>query len=230
MPTSLKTAAARAQDLYYQDYAPRDAFFDVADFKFHFATIYTAMFDAIFQQVRKAGKAEDGFSNAEITSAWLVTETLEIKESNYPGLFYANPTSGVFAFGWDEFSYSLESAIPLGECKHGKCKLQKISTDEAAYLDIAPTTSLVFYWLAAENSIVFSGNVGKVLVSYIPSVDPKKDNCVLSDNIVADVIKATLDIMFKSKNGNVIDQSNDGNKNQVLPQQVDPKLTKIQQQ
>lgn len=226
MATSLKQAAARAMDLYYQDYAPRDAFFDVPDFKFHFSVIYNEMFDADFQMFRKMNRQETGFGNVEITSQWLVKEPLKIQAEKIEPIFSATPSSCIFGFGYDAFAYSLDSVKPASPCG---CKLQKLSRDEVPYIDISTPTSLCYYWLDANNKISFLNDVKEVFVSYIPSVDAANDNCVISDLIVAKVIKATLDIMFKSKNGNVVDDTNDGNPNGTLQNQQNPALNKAQQ-
>jgi len=223
MATSLKQAAARAMDLYYQDYAPRDSFFDVPDFKFHFASVYSDLFDADFQMFRKMTRQETGFSNVEITAQWLVKEKVKVEISEHEPVYYATPSSCVFGFGYDAFSYSLDSVRPASPCG---CRLQKISRDEVPYLDIAPTTSLCYYWLEANNKISFLNDVKEVFISYIPSVDANNDDCVISDLIVSKAIRATLDIMFKSKNGNVIDVVNDGNSNPTAQNQQNPALNK----
>lgn len=225
MPTSLKTAASRAQDLFYQDYAPRDAFFDVADFKFHFATIYSEMFDAVFQQTRQMNKREDGFSNVEMTASWLIKDTVKVEPEPTESGYFAKTTYPIFGFGFDEFSYALDTVKSAGKCG---CKLQKISRQEAQYLDISPVTSLCYYWQSSGNKISFINDIKEVIVSYVPAVVGSDDDCVISDLIVANVIKATLDIMFKSKNGNVVDEVNDGNTNETIETQVNPVLNKTQ--
>lgn len=225
MKTTLKIVASRAMDQFYQNYAPRDAFFDIDDFKFHFATIYTTMFDNAFQQFRKMGKAEDGFSNVEITSNWLVTEEVTAESDKNSDIYFVSPSSCIFGFGWDEFSYSLDNFKPVGHCG---CKLQKISRQESHYLDISPTTSLCYYWVEANNKIAVTNKVTG-LITYVPAVDSKNENCVMSDLIVADVIKMTLDLFFKAKSGNVIDKTNDNNANNNIEGQSNPSLIKIQQ-
>lgn len=229
MPTSLAVAAEKAQDQYYQDYPDRDDFFDLDDFKFHFAAVYSKMFDAFFQQVRKANKGEDGFSNVEMSAAWLVKEEIPV-ESDEEG-YFASPSSCIYGFGFDEFSYSLDNVRAIGGCPGNEtCKLQKISLEEAKYLDITPPSRLVYYWLAAANKIRFQNALTKVAVVYVPAVEADNDNCVVSDNIVADVIKETLILLFGAKSGNVVDESNDGNKNTTQQNQSNPQLTKIQAQ
>ncbi len=231
MSVSLLQVGTLAQDLFYQDYAPRDAFFDIKDFKSHFAQAYAEMLDDMFQKLRKEGKREEGFANVEMSAAWLVKEEIEVLAEESEPFFYAKTTSCIYSFNWDKFAYALDSLRPLGNCNGGiPCRVQKISPEEAAYLDISPTTSLVYFWLAAENKIMFTSPLaGKVTVSYIPSVDEENDACVLSSSIARKAIRMTLDLMFASKNGNVVDESNDGNKNSTAQNQANPQLTKTQQ-
>lgn len=228
MSTSLKIAASRAQDLYFQDYAPRDAFFDIEDFKWHFAIVYSDLFNQLFQQVRKENKLQDGFSNVEMTAAWLVREKLEPQAEEDGCLFYVQPTSCIFGFGFDSFSYSLDRIRAIGNCPGGiPCKVVKISSDESQFLDISPVTSLVYAWATAENKIALTAKI-PVEVDYVPEVDATNDNCVLSDNIVNMVIVKTLDMYFKARNGTFVDETNDSNKTVVPELQANPTLSKIQ--
>ena len=52
MATTLKMVGSLAMDLFYQDYAPRNAFFNLADFMRHFANVYADMLNAEFQKTR----------------------------------------------------------------------------------------------------------------------------------------------------------------------------------
>lgn len=230
METSLKIAASRAMDQFYQDYAPRDAFFNKDAFKYHFATVYSDLFNQLFQQVRRENKLQDGFSNVEMTAAWLVRETLQPEIEEDGCTIYAKPTSCIFGFGFDSFSYSLDRIKAVGKCAGNKpCTIVKLSADEAQFLDISQPTSLVYAWLAANNKINLTAKIA-VDVSYVPAVDPSNENCVISDNIVNMVITRTLDMFFKSRSGTMVDETNDSNKNTIPQLQANPTLNKLQAQ
>ncbi len=227
---NLKALANRVQDLYYQDFAPDESFFETYDFKFHCAAVYSDMLDKMFQAMRKEGKVNDGFSNVEISPNWLVKEELELKQDPVTKLYQATTSSKIFGFGFDEFAYALDQVRLIGDCKSKKCRLQKLSRNEVPYLDLTTATSLCYYWQESGDSIVFTEGIGKVLVPYVPIVDADNDNCVLSDNIAAEVIKAVYTLMVAARNGTVIDESNDSNKNTTQQNQQNPQLNKIQSQ
>lgn len=230
MSISLGAAAQQAMDAFYQDYAPRDAFFDLEDFKRRFALEYDNLLDDMFQKFRKMYRQEEGFSNVEISAAWLVKEKLEVQSDDTSPYFYVQPTSCIQSFSYDKFGYALDNMRAAANCNGGvPCKLQKISPEEANYLDISPTSSLVYYWLEAENKIAITQPL-PVHISYIPAVDPENDKCILSGAIASTAIKNTLQLMFSAKNGNVVDESNDGNKNSTTQNQGNPQLNRIQTQ
>jgi hypothetical protein len=230
MSISLKSAATQAMDAYYQDYAPRDAFFDEDDFKRRFALEYDNLLDDMFQKLRKLYKQEEGFSNVEISASWLVREKLTVQSDDTSPYFYAQPTSCIQSFSYDKFGYALDNVRAAANCNGGvPCKMQKISPEEANYLDISPTSSLIYYWLEAENKIVLTQPVD-IHASYIPAVDPENDGCILSGAIAATAIKNVLMLMFGAKNGNVVDESNDGNKNGTIQNQGNPQLNRVQTQ
>lgn len=223
---TLREAAQRAEDLYYQDYAPRDKFIDTDDFAYQIAINYSAMLNALYQKVRSDNKREEGWGNVENSSAWLLEKVIEIDYSEEQKKFYAKTPTNIFSFDFDGTGNSLQGVCGTEENTN---RFRKISLNERRFYHILPTTNKVYYYLNNGNEIVFKGSVKKgmkITVQYIPQVVGSDDNCLLSDNIIADVITKTLTLMFGAKNGNVIQESNDGNKNAVLQQQVDPQLNK----
>lgn len=219
--------ATLAEDLYYQDYAERDKFFDIDDFKYHCAAAYSTMLDDEFQIVRKENKAEYAVSNVEISSGWLVSQ--EVPAATYDEEkkeWYAKTDNNIFTFKFDAFGNGLNGVRPCGR----KCNLKKISNQEIRFEDIIPVTPDIYYHLQGKNRIVFSKNPNVPLtLFYIPEVIGNDNNCVLSDAMVKPVIMATLQLMFGAKQGNVVHEADDGNKNDVVQQQVNPVLNKVQQ-
>lgn len=226
---TLSEAGQRAMDLYYQDYAPRDMFLDVDDFKYQIAINYSAMLNALYQKARAENKKEEGWGNVENSAAWLTEETLPVKYDKEANKYSITTSNSVFAFDYDGTGNALQG---LHNPKNHDQRFRKISLNERRFLHIIPVTNKTFYYLNSDNEIVFKGKVkegDEISVQYIPKVVGSKDDCILSDNIIADVITKTLTLMFGAKNGNVIQEANDGNKNAVLGQQVNPQLTKAQQ-
>lgn len=220
---TLIQAASAAQDLYFQDYADRKEFFDIDTFKYHFAAKYSAMLNTMFQAIRRENKAESGFSNVEINAQWLYTERIdEAKLDDLQQRFYVETKFNIFSFDFDSWGNGLNGIRPYG---NNKCNLKKISNQEIRFQDIIPTTPDIYYFLEGKNKIYFLSKPPVPLsLYYVPEVLGANDNCVLSDNIVEEVISATLQLMFGAKSGNIIKESDDGNRNSVVQQQVNPDL------
>lgn len=217
--------ASKALDLYYQDYADRKEFFDIDDFKFHCAAKYSTLVNAMYQLVRKENKAETGFSNVEISSQWLIAQ--QVKELQYDEeaiRWYVRTDFNVFSFDWDSFGNGLNGIRPYG---NNTCNLKKISNQELRFQDILPVTPDIYYFLDGKNRIDFLKKPSLPLtLYYVPEVLSSDNNCVMSDNVVTEVITATLQLMFGAKNGNVIPEADDGNRNATLQQQTNPALNK----
>lgn len=228
MQITLKQASGMAMDQFFQDYAPRDSFFDEIDFRAHFAAIYSNMLDAEFQQIRKENKALDGFSAVEMSSQWLVRETLQVQKKS-DGRCYAKLASNLFSFNFDAFNYALDKirSAATADCDK-RCTIIHISADESKFLDVSPAASVVYAWVAACNEIELSGEACSLEVQYVPAVDPTNPGCIISAAIADRVITATLQRFFASRNGTVVDETNDGNKNNVIDQQTNPINKKIQ--
>jgi len=224
MATKLQYAAQMAMDLYYQDYAPRDAFFDMESFMFQFAITYSSMLDAEFQAQRLMGRQETGFANIEISSAWLVEEILTtqyVKSKDKVCLYTSNP---VYSFKWDSTGNALQGIRPVS----GKNRYRKISLNEIRFDHILPTNSFILYYLNNGKEIEFINGIPdqEVIAKYVPALVGNDLDCVLADGMAEAVIKETLTVMFGAKNGNVVQMANDGNPNAVMPQQVNPDLNK----
>lgn len=222
---SLKEIAQRIQDLYEQNYAPDDRFLDIDDFKFHFATLYSTTLETQFQQLRKEGKAETGFANVEIPAGWLVEEVLDIKFDEDKNKFSSTPSIPVFTFKWDGAANALQ-----GIHSSGKTHIiyRKLSLHERRYRQVLPViTDRVFFYLNSPNEIIYwdANPKEKVIVQYVPAIVGLNNDCLISDSIANEII-ATLEMMFKAKNGNFIQKVDNQNQNIIPEQQADPNLPK----
>lgn len=217
----LSEVAEKAKDLYYQDYAPRTAFFDLEDFKFQCAARYSTMLNAMFQLVRKENKQETGYNNVDINPQWCISEPVEAIDFDEKKNEYSVKTKfPVFSFDFDAFAAGLYQIRPFDK----KCTIKKISTNELPFQGTIPVTGDVYYYLQGSNKIPFLGIPKLPLtLEYIPQINSKDENCVMSDNIVMDIITATLQLMFGAKKGNVIQEIDDGNENPVLETQINPR-------
>lgn len=204
---SLKTIASRIQDLYYQDFATTNRFFDIDDFMTWLALAYSATLNALYQQMRSENKAKEGFANVEISPAWLHSEVLEIKKKDNGDLAAAT-TQPVFSFDFDGRVDSLQDVFSEG-CP--TCRHRKLSLDERKFRSAIPPSSYVFYFLNNPKEILFWGakENDKVSVQYVPKVDGSDENCLLSDNILP--VDLVLKRMYEARTGTIIDKVNDNN-------------------
>lgn len=209
-----------AEGMYYQDYAERNAFFDKRDFRDQLAMYYSTALNELFKIQRKESKQETGFNNVEIPPAWLIHETAKMTCES--GGCVVETKHPIYSFDFDNFVYALDSVTAPD------VQLRKISRTEANFLHLQPNINRTLFWVQEKNKIKFTKDIKTELsLAYIPAVVGSDDNCVLSDNIVSGVIKAVLQIMFGAKTGNVVDETNDGNKNNVVAQQVNPGIKPV---
>ena len=223
---TLVEAAQRMMDLYYQDYAPNDKFLDIDDFKYQIAIVYSSMLNKLYQAERRANKQLDGFSNIEIPAAWLVEEILTINDINEEGDFFTTTEHPLFSFDWDNAANSLQGVHKSGGGPH--CVYRKISLNERRFRQIVPPSSAIFFYLNSPAEIVFWGakKGEKIKIQYVPRVVGEEDDCILSDNIIADLEVVVLDTMFKAKNGNFTQELADQNSPNTPQPQQNPTLNK----
>lgn len=222
---SLIEIAQRVQDLYEQNYSPDDRFLDIEDFKFHIATLYSTTLETQFQQMRKDGKTETGFANVEIPAGWLIEEPLDIKFDEAENKFYSTTSSPIFTFKWDDAASALQDIFSAGR---KEIIYRKLSLNEIRFKPTSPTiTDRVFFYRNGLSEIVYlcANPKEKVKAKYVPAIVGTNNDCLISDSIATEII-ATLDMMFKAKNGNFIQKVDNQNQNIIPEQQVDPALSK----
>lgn len=218
---TLVEAAQRFMDLYYQNYAPNDKFLDIDDFKFQTAISYSSMLNKLYQTERRANKQTEGWSNIEIPAAWLIEEQIDIKYDKVYDRYYAELKHPVFSFDFDNAANGLQGVHSIGPVH---CLYRKISLNERRFRQVIPVISANLFYLNSPTILVFWGpKEDKIaLTQYVPRVVGEQNDCILSDNIIADLQIQVLDTMFKAKNGNFIQKLDDQNPNVVPQQQVNP--------
>lgn len=218
---TLSDIGIAAQDAYYQDYPGNSAFFDVSDFMFHAATFYSDLIEKLFQQYRAMTKRDEGISAPEISASWLVKEKFTVKYDNENEEYYTELCSPIFSFNFDAFGYGLQN-ISTAKCKNAT----KVSNDEWRFLDLLPTASFCYYYIQTPTRIVFKDNIKEGVALYVPTAIGNDDNSSIADSLVKDVIAGTLTLMFGAKNGNVVKEVDDLNKNNVLQNEAN-NVTKL---
>jgi|ERR1035437_1599059 hypothetical protein len=223
---TLVEAAQRMMDLYYQDYAPSDKFLDIDDFKYQIAITYSSLLNKMYQTERRANKQIEGFSNIEIPAAWLVKEDLVVEYDETEEKFFSKLKHPVYSFDWDNAANGLMGIHKRGGGPH--CVYRKISLNERRFRQIIPPTSAIFFYLNTPTEIVYWGakKGAKIESQYLPVVVGEEDDCILSDNIIADLEVIVLDTMFKAKNGNFTQELADQNSPNTPAPQQNPTLNK----
>ena len=213
--------ASRIQDLYEQNYTAGDKFLDIDDFKFQVATTYSALLNVMYQTELRTNRQMEGFSNIEIPAFWLKHEKIKIQYSEENDKYFAETELPVYSFDWDNAANALQGVHSFGG-KH--CVYRKISLNERRFRQIIPPTGVTFFYLNSPTEIVFwDGKEGAVVdVQYVPAIVGLDNDCILSDNIVAQIIDVTLERMFKAKSGNYIQKLDDQNININPGQQLNP--------
>ena len=213
MAVTLKQVGDMAQDLYYQDYKADEQFFDLPHFKFLLATKYAEILNAEVKINKAENKVLTGFSFLEVSPDWLIWETVKVKRI-VGGKPQAELPTSIFSFDYDVVGSGVQF-VNMGDSACGE--LVRISMNDVYALCRMPVTSQIFWWVKGSNKILFENvgacNIDEVEVGYIPAVDCNNDESVMSEDKVHAMITEVLNLMFGSKNGNIVDKTNDSNPN-----------------
>lgn len=216
MAITLYKFAERLLDLYWQDYAPDDAFVTVEDFKFQIATAYSNYLNTFYQQERKSNKAETGFANIEIPPSWMIEEVISISYDKEHRRLSAQLKHPVYSFDWDNAVNTIQDIY--GGCPD--CKYRKVSGNEVKFVDLMPPISVILFTLNKPKEIVFWGAKEGYAptIKYMPAIVGEDNDCHLSDNIANIIQPIVLETMDRARKGNFIQKLDDQNPN-IIPQQ-----------
>lgn len=221
---SLLDAAQMLFDKYEQDYATRDSFFELEDFARSIIVKYSLVLEQLYQEARKNNKIDTGYNNVEISPAWCISEDQDVQKDDDSEYFYIDLKQPIFAFNYDAFTNMLQSVHSRSvECR-------KISTQEIKNLDIIPPMNVSYFWVEGVKRVRFANkDPKKVNVKYVPALSIDNDDNFLSQSILGMIQDDVIKGFREARDGVTINEANDGNKNAVLGQQVNPALNKVQQ-
>lgn len=198
-----------ALDMYYQDYAPDDAYLDMDHFKMVAASTYANLLAVELRNMKMINKQETGFSYVEITPNLLVYETTKVNKEGTQ--YLAKLTQDVFSFDYDRLSLGVQMIDMVGE------EVLRISMSERNALKRTAFTNKIFAWVRNANEIAFISqkdiNGKSVTIGFVPKVDFANDESEIAADLAIPLITQVLNLMFGAKNGNVIDKRNDSNPN-----------------
>jgi hypothetical protein len=186
--------------------------------------------------MREENKREDGFSNVEISPNWLISENLKVQKTAYDGEFFVQTSQNIFEFSFNSYGNGLNGVRKSNyftDCN--KCpsdlEFRKISLEEVKFnnpnSDSVPYTNLCYYFVEGRNIIKFRNRDPiQVQVWYVPVVIETDEQCNLNDALIDPITERVLNLFIASKNGIVIQKTDDGNRNLEKATQTNPALSK----
>lgn len=228
MTTTLDVASQLLMDLYYQDYAPANAWLDLVRARMLFAAEYNRLIREDFKNQKFLAKTQTGYSVVEIDPEWLVSETVKLSRDGATGV--ATLSQKIFSFDYDV----LGSGVQLID---GACNLVRISIQDKWAIQRVPATKTIYWYIrpsvgaddgtgGVKTSLWFIGAdlPNKVDVFYVPSVNESNGDAPINESKMKPVIDACLQTLFIAKQQVVVDKSDDGNPNANLATEINPDL------
>lgn len=210
--------AGLVMDAYYGDLRGNDDFFEEAHFEFVTRAAYGKLLEAEMKEARALAKLEQGFYIIDVSQDWLIIETVKFTKK---GDIWEGKTKQVpFPFAYDKMGFGVQSLVPIGD---SECKdFIRMSPDEVWKLCSLPITSKVFFYVIKDTITLKNVrcNPGEVSVSYVPSLSDAEDS-VISMGKQFDVFTLAVTAMRQARDGAVVDETNNMNKNKVIQTELD---------
>jgi hypothetical protein len=231
MPHIADTAQI-VMDLYFQNFRTDEDFFRLFHFKYLCGVSYSKLLEQEYKQNRREAMLELGFSDVIIPSEWLIEEVVEFKEvDDEPNFYKATFKHPVFTFPYDAVSNGIQTIRPVGKGMSCKEFIREAARRRWSLCDL-PMTSQVFWFGEGKDIIAYSRKckMDKMKVKIWYASDPAdesfgEDGGFIHKSKEEDVIRMTLDIMMKARQGTVVDMSNDGNPNKRIQSEINTVLT-----
>lgn len=213
-------------DLYYRDYKSDENFFDIDHFKYLCGVAYANILETEYKEARREARADEGATDVTLQSDWLVREVLEVKRSeDYPNTLEADLKSPLFSFPFDAYSYGIQSVRPIGTT--GCRDLIRTSGREAWMRSQLPVTSRGFFYVIGKKLYLTNVrcSLKEIEIMQIPDIAgqgygdtggpiPKSKEDL--------IIRKTIELMMRTKEGAVVDTTNNSNPNTALQTEIAP--------
>lgn len=225
--SKLNVVAQNIMDLYYQTYKSEEHFFELYHFKYMASIAYSSFLQLEYEKSYALNKQETGTGFATLNAAWFINEHVKIEKSDEIAEYVACLPVLPFQFKYDQQHHGIKAILPL----NGKCKeFIKWSMEQRYKLELLPPSPEV-YWFPLGEKVYFDHlfcGMSQAIIIYIPSASCLNDNAVIPDPMEADVVTATLNLMFQAKAGTpVIDVTSDGNPNASLQTEINNLFNKL---
>jgi len=225
MPQQLKYVGQLAEDLYYQNYKGEDDFWDLEDFITQVGNTIAGMYMQIYQQEYAMLRQERKDEVISFDAGWLLEQDVEVQKNGIGS--YAILSNPVMTFPYDKSSIGLQNIFIIEPLSTDE--VERTSLSQLWQLKYIPKTNRIFFYsdVAATDCLTISKvgfinkgtcNIKKIRVLYVPTMND--ENALVPDGLISDAIAKTVITMKQISNGNVVDQTADGNSNKILQTEI----------
>lgn len=222
MATPLKIVGQHVIDLFYQDYKSTSQFWDIEDGIYYAGVAYGDLLGQEYMLEYKTMLATKEEGIVQFSHDWLQTEDLKLKDG--ADGTYVELSNLPMSFPYDKQDVGIQNVFISGTKFSGELIRSTIASFwQDKYL---PNTTTVF-WALLQNKIYFrstqSAPPAAVKVVYVPEVN---DNLKIPNSRENMVVQMAVQLMLKAKEGNLVKETNDQNKNVAPVTELDRNLIK----
>jgi len=226
--TRLEILASLVMDAYYQSYAKESDFLQQEDFVQYTGMFYQQVLQEDFDKTRRELiqlRMLDMNESIILSDSWYKIKEVDVKKD---GDNFIAEMPNYFSFNRDISFSGLKAVYPIdnvGDCCN---KFAKIKSEQCNGLAYLPSSDKTIYYFPLGDKIYFKKvncNLKKVNVAYIPSINENEDeNTEISipEGLIADIVIRTYSFLTSTRNGLVIDKTNDQNQNRSAQTEIDP--------
>ncbi len=221
MNNRLSILASLVMDAYYQQYGKESDFFKLKDFMSYCNIFYYQVLQEDYDKSRREmiqlGFLEIG-DEAVMNLDWYIDKEVVVKKEN--NRFYIDLETVSIS---KDIGYSgLKDIYSNGSCG----KFAKITYHQKDTLKFYPKSDNTIYFYPLGKRVYFENvNCGldKVNVVHIPTLDSEaNDGDIIVPNILmAEIVTRCYNFMTASKNGAIIDKTNNQNPNKIIQTEID---------
>lgn len=222
---ALLKSAQHLLDIYFQDYAPEDAFFSVEDFAYWVGTVYDKDVDDIARLQYSNSFSETGTGQITFSPDFLISKEFPVIHKD--GELYAQVNISAASFTYDSQNSGVQEVFAVG--KKGNCgECIRTTYTELWKLKLLSYSNKV-WWFYTGNRIEFKNNSGcypqKIKVVYVPS--SADADFKLPKSREFDIATRAWALMAQARQGTIPDQTNNGNKLVTTETEIDKSQLKI---
>jgi hypothetical protein len=220
---ALLKSAQYCLDLYYQEYAPEDAFFTVEDFAYWLGVVYDKDVDDIAKQQYSNSYSETGTGQITFSGDFLKTKTYKLVHKD--GQVYVELDFKFATFTYDSQESGIQEVLSLtnggGEC---------IRTTLTDLWKLKHTgISNIVWWYPIDKRLEFRNNNDcypkSVIVFYVPTSEDEQFSLPKSREF--DIATRAWALMTQAKEGVVVETANNGNNIATVESEIDKTQLKV---